>query len=157
MPSRSALRLSILLSLSGAAAHAAPDPASPPRDASYAADSLRADLSRCLGILRAMDVEMEIFSLDSIHPQLAELYRRYDRMIAFAQGADSGGSAYGTAELRKVKARTETIHRLFDAGEAAVSQGQLRDLIRHATAFQGRLAASAGKVSAGKPSGKAGP
>ena len=107
------------------------------------ADSLAGQLSRCGDVLKAMDVEMGILSLDGIHAHLEELYRRYDKMIRLSRAAapDAGVSP---EDIGKVKARTETIHRLFDAGELAVSQAQLRDLIRHVSAFAAAARAAAG-------------
>jgi hypothetical protein len=102
--------------------------------------ALRKDFAACLALLRKMDLDMELFILDKIHPHLEALYRAYAEMTGLLTRRDPGHRSPLLADIGKVKDRTEVIHRLFDSGELEVSQNHLRDLILHLKKLEERFA-----------------
>jgi hypothetical protein len=122
--------------------------------------ALRKDFAACLELFAKMDLDMELFILDKIHPHLEALYRAYAEMTGLLPRWDPGRGAPFLADIGKVRERTEVIHRLFDAGELEVSQNHLRDLLRHLKKLQkrfeeldaARAASAPGPSPAGAPS-----
>lgn len=154
------------LAAAGAPCHAQ----APPRDRDTAvvwvdsipggmeAAALGRDFSAVPALLITMDLELSRFVFDALHPHLRSLYLIYAEMQGLLPRWDPDGGTGIASKVVRLKGRTETIHRLFDAGEWEVGRRELRELIRHAKGLQNRfLEAGAGPVPKSAANGSAKP